>query len=75
MWTLLVTMWSGPAADPPNPSPPNAAGPDGSVEGEFPYSLINTVGSGDNPQGGDDGAPTQVVALELKASLPGPLCE
>ena len=38
-------------------------------------SLINTVGSGDNPQWGNDGPSTQVVALELQAGLPGPLCQ
>lgn len=38
-------------------------------------SLINTVGSGDNPQRGNDGPSTQVVALELQAGLPGPLCQ
>ena len=38
-------------------------------------SLINTVGSGDNPQGGNDGPSTQVVSLELQAGLPGPLCQ
>lgn len=44
-----------------------------SVEGSRPYSLVHAVGSGDDPQGRDDGAAAQVVALELEAGLPGPL--
>lgn len=31
------------------------------------------MGSCEDPEGGDDRAPTQVVALELQAHLPGPL--
>lgn len=53
----------------------------GSAEDEDPpqggqeNSLINTVGSRDDPHGGDDGPSAQVVALELQAGLPGPLSQ
>lgn len=50
---------------------PLRPGLDPSQEAE--HSLINAVGSGHDPHRGDDGAPAQVVALELKAGLPGPL--
>lgn len=39
------------------------------------HSLVDAVGGGDDPHRGDDGAPAQMVALELEAGLPGPLRE
>lgn len=39
------------------------------------HSLVDAVRGGDNPHGGDDRAPAQVIALELKAGLPRPLHE
>lgn len=39
------------------------------------HSLVDTVCSSDDPQGGDDRPPAQVVPLELEADLPGPLCQ
>lgn len=58
----------------PVPTWPGLHGSAGPHPGGQEHSLINTVGSGDDPHRGDDRAPAQVVALELKAGLPGPLC-
>lgn len=72
---VYFCLLPGPAADCPNQTGQGSAEEEKPHPGGQEHSLINTVGSGDNPHGGDDRAPAQVVALELKAGLPGPLCE
>lgn len=79
-WTLLegwsLCLPSGPASHhPKQPCPDMTQKGTGVWEEGQQHSLVNTVCSGDDPQGRDDRAPAQVVALELKAGLPGPLRE